>query len=85
MEGEKEEEEGEEWEVMEHGKEEKHGEQEAEEYTWLIVQTPGSQERPEMWNHPLGVLQGHGQRSQCLCRSELCPEAPVQEENCCAC
>lgn len=48
MEGEKGEEEGEEWEVKEHGKEEKHGEQEEEEYTWLIVQAPRSQERPEM-------------------------------------
>lgn len=83
MEGEKEEEEGEEWKVEEHGKEEKH-EQEEEECIWLIVQAPGSQERLETSNHSLGVLQGSSQRPQCLCRSELCPEAPVQHGQCCA-
>lgn len=61
MEGEKEEEEGEEWKVEKHGKEKKH-EQEEEECAWLIVQAPGSQERPETSNHPLDVLQGRGQQ-----------------------
>lgn len=61
VEGKEEEEGGEEWKVEELGKEEKH-EQEEEECIWLIVQAPGSQERPETSNHPLGVLQGRGQR-----------------------